>query len=313
MPSTYSDFSELREQSGIFVQCNGGLGNQLFQLALANELATQTNLPVSIEISHFDLHFGHEGFVIEPILDSMMTAQTKALRTTKLPKALMHLNRISPYAPKLFEQFSGLRLQREAQDFVFDQHVDFLAGKNLISGHWQSARYFDQTRATLLESLGRHLQCGQARRKLDVTLENTTGRELVMVHVRRGDYITNESVHGLLGRNYYESAISQIQNYLKNPLFLIFSDDPARVRSEGLFSEEVSYFVDDHMTSLQVLSFMSACNHFVVANSTFSWWGAAIGSYGKEDSIVIAPEKWSAAGAAPELLLPGWLPISTSN
>lgn len=310
MRSSFVDFSDIRAQSGIYVQCSGGLGNQLFQFALANEIAKSVNVPVALEISHYDLHFGHEGFVIETMVHSLRGSQPNSPSLTRLSKTLMHLNRLSPYFPRLFELLSGLRLQRERMDFHFDSSLKIGSPNTLVSGHWQSLKYFERTRYSFLGFLRSHLGLSASRQTLGERLGDSRDRPVVMVHVRRGDYVANANIHGLVGKEFYSAAIEYMRATLQDPVFLVFSDDADRVKSEGLFESDAQYFDDHGMTSLEVLSFMASCDHFVIANSTFSWWAAAIGSHESSKSIVVSPEKWSSQGSAPELLFPNWRTIA---
>jgi hypothetical protein len=95
---------------------------------------------------------------------------------------------------------------------------------------------------------------------------------------------------------------------------LIFTDEPKRVQIEGIFPDEVKYFDDRRMTSSEVLANMAACDYFVTANTTFSWWAAFLGSSMEDTERVCAPSRWLKQGDYPrDLLLENWRKISPNG
>jgi hypothetical protein len=116
----------------------------------------------------------------------------------------------------------------------------------------------------------------------------------VCLHVRHGDYITDPRVnvvHGIVGLDYYQRAMENLRRRLSSPSFYIFSDDPDwardQLRPPGL-TTCVAHNLGkcDH----EDLRLMRACRHFIIANSSFSWWGAWLST--SPQKVVIAPEKW---------------------
>jgi hypothetical protein len=108
--------------------------------------------------------------------------------------------------------------------------------------------------------------------------------------VRRGDYITNKEAAKLLGSlntEYYNLAVSFIHENIKKPHFFIFSDDPEWVRLNMLIDRSL---VVDTKSELLDLFLMSHCHHNIIANSSFSWWGAWLNQ--NTNKIVIAPKNW---------------------
>ena len=116
----------------------------------------------------------------------------------------------------------------------------------------------------------------------------------VSVHIRRGDYISNKDTNALLGvcpMDYYDRAIAYIVERVVNPCFYFFSDDIAWVRRTFSLPFQ-SRFVDHNSgrQSFNDMRLMSLCRHHIIANSSFSWWGAWLGRNG--DKTVIAPRRW---------------------
>jgi len=115
----------------------------------------------------------------------------------------------------------------------------------------------------------------------------------VCVHVRRGDYVTSER-HGLCGLDYYREAMAWLQARMSGLEFFVFSDDPAWVAAH--FPRNGAVTLVTHNTGradAEDLRLMMQCRHFVIANSTFSWWGAWLGQ--APGKLVIAPKRWNAS------------------
>lgn len=134
----------------------------------------------------------------------------------------------------------------------------------------------------------------------------------VSLHVRRGDYLLNENTaiySGVCDVEYYKNAIIHINQNVNNPFFFIFSDDMSWVR-ENLQIEN-SILVDWNVgeSSSNDLFLMSQCKHNIIANSTFSWWGAFLNKF--SDKIVISPQKWFANSvySTPQIIPDEWIKI----
>jgi hypothetical protein len=116
----------------------------------------------------------------------------------------------------------------------------------------------------------------------------------VSIHIRRGDYVSNPSaaaVHGICSLEYYEAAIQFIASRTDQPFFFVFSDDPQWAKN-NLKTKHPTYFVEEDGTNKGAadMCLMSTCNHHIIANSSFSWWGAWLNN--KADKIVVAPQIW---------------------
>ena len=116
----------------------------------------------------------------------------------------------------------------------------------------------------------------------------------VSIHVRRGDYLTNPvtfQTHGLCDIDYYKKAIDEILDLVDKPHFFIFSDDQSWAKSNIIFGAPTDYVMHNNsLKNYEDLRLMSYCRHHIIANSSFSWWGAWLGN--NPEKIVIAPKKW---------------------
>lgn len=150
------------------------------------------------------------------------------------------------------------------------QHLDYE-----LQGYFQSARYFDKYREDILYLFTLAEDLGGAKMK-EI---NSVG-----VHVRRGDYLKKQDCHPVLPMSYYMEAME----LFKGSTFVIFSDDDDWCRKQDWGGHEV-YFSTSYK-DVQALRNMSICRHNIIANSSFSWWGAYLNQ--REGRMVVAPKQW---------------------
>lgn len=177
---------------------------------------------------------------------------------------------------------STLRLYGSTGENGFKIQTIRRQGRPFISlvGYWQSEYYFKDIREQLLQEL-KPLQIPSL--PICIKLANT-----VAIHVRRADYLTEER-YGFLGKSYYLDAIAKMKNLLTNPTFIFFSDDMEWCKNE--FKESGNIFFDEagwEKDYLQLYA-MSQCRHQVIANSSFSWWGAWLNN--NTNKIIIRPAR----------------------
>ena len=124
-------------------------------------------------------------------------------------------------------------------------------------------------------------------------LEKIIDCESVSVHVRRGDYVSNPTtaqVHGFLGLEYYQKAMNTMLEKIDNPHFFVFSDDPEWTERNIKTDAPVTYIKYNGAKNYEDLRLMSTCKHHIIANSSFSWWGAWLSP--DRENIIIAPKRW---------------------
>jgi hypothetical protein len=120
------------------------------------------------------------------------------------------------------------------------------------------------------------------------------GVEAVCIHVRRGDYSLNphtRAFHGLLPPEYYQSAMSVIEKRSPRVFYYVFSDDLDWCRDHLRFKGEAAFVdVNAGKPAWMDMRLMSRCRHHIIANSSFSWWGAWLNV--SKDKVVVAPQEW---------------------
>ena len=199
--------------------------------------------------------------------------------------------------------------------FIVEPHFDYWPGISetpkhcYFAGYWQSEKYFRNHGNVIRADLtfkdpltGQNLEWAS----------RIGGSMAVGMHVRRGDYAANPktlAVHGLCSPDYYRSAVDFIASHVDTPVFFVFSDDIPWVM-EHLKIGLPCHYIDHNkgLASHNDMRLMSLCRHHIIANSSFSWWGAWLNS--APGKIVIAPRRWFANGRAVDDLIPeGWLTL----
>jgi hypothetical protein len=257
----------------------GGLGNQLFQYAAGRSLAlrhdTELVLDLSILNGPQELLASRRGYELGCFaIDAQLADGVRSWES--LPGNAGVRQRVR----RARAEFTVLRQRGFAfQPAFFDAPDD-----TLLAGFWQSEAYFADHAAAIRREL---VLAGPG-------LPEVAHDSSVSVHVRRGDYAddpTTNRVHGLLPPAYFRTALDEVARRMDAaPDVHVFSDDPAWCREH--LDLGAPFSVVDTGSARADLRTMSACRHHVVANSSFSWWGAWLDP--RPDAIVVAPKQWIA-------------------
>jgi hypothetical protein len=273
----------------IIVELNGGLGNQLFQYAAGRSLAHRNNC---------------ELFLNTDQLDVIQREQTKRYfeldnfnHTGKILRKKMKLPIILKFVPWFSNFIGSLKVFVENKN---NFNIEFLklSGNIYLVGYWQSYKYFEDISHIIYNELNPSVRLSDYSRNLCNDIINST-QNTIALHVRRGDYVSNKSAasyHGTMGNNYYRKSIEYIFSRLESVKIYVFSDDPLwcklNLPLEGIDSSVVNG--NSGKDSWQDMIIMSHCKHHIIANSSFSWWGAWLADQRNQDfnRIVIAPIQW---------------------
>ena len=174
----------------------------------------------------------------------------------------------------------------EDEPYVF-QNIAIKSENTFLFGYWQSYKYFFENSNYIKKIILDFIKTHQSSDKMGIA-QNKNLYPQVAIHVRRGDYVKLKS-YGLLSKDYYQKAIKYFQKELPNAQFLVFSDQPNNIKNENLFECPVIY-IQPQNSSINELYLMSQCDHFITANSSFSWWGAYLGE--NTSKIILTPKKW---------------------
>lgn len=265
----------------IIVKLSGGLGNQLFQYALGRHLAFLNQTELKLDVSQLQA-------------SRFWTARAYALDAFCINASLATDREISELAGASFSmlgRFGAISpfYQREPH-FHFSPLILRLRGDLYFDGYWQSERYFKPI-ASLVKQELKLQNTVLSRFQMWQTLIQTS--ESVSVHLRRGDYTLRSIANRFLrpcGLDYYQKAASVLLPQLQQPTFFVFSDDPLWAKTHLHFPAP-THFVEGN-SAAEDLVLISKCQHHIIANSTFSWWGAWLAAF--PEKKIIAPQQWFA-------------------
>lgn len=267
----------------------GGLGNQMFQYANAKALALANSRRLQLDLSRFDKYKLHNGYELKRVFGiSEPVASKKALRAVfgiwqlvglVSPKLRNRLARICAGSKFLYEKEFGFK------------KIELMADIQYLSGYWQSAKYFENYADAIRQDFTFQLPHSELLNSFREAI-SSAGENAVSVHVRRGDYLAKKNValFASLSDQYYIDAINALKRNRKAPKFFVFSDDIDWCRAKFVGEEFVFVSGFSGATSYLDMYLMSICNSNIIANSTFSWWGAWLNK--APNKIVVAPTAW---------------------
>ncbi len=277
----------------IIVRLNGGLGNQMFQYACGRAVSIHWNTAIALD--HLFLEdksykpdftyrdYALDAFAIDKKIDTKSLIRLGFVKAHISPlQAKISLKRILHGYTYYHEK--GLQFKKEL----------FSLGPNLyLSGYFQSEKYFKEVSAIIRNDFT-FPPVQHEKNKMLLEKIQQSGNS-VSLHIRRGDFITagNGSVHYACTPEYYQEAISVIKGKVSNPHFFIFAQDDMEWARNNLKIDVPHEFIGDHNAgnmSFEDLRLISNCKHHIIANSSFSWWGAWLNP--DLQKIVIAPKKW---------------------
>jgi hypothetical protein len=275
----------------IIVKLQGGLGNQMFQYAIGRKLSLLNKTQLKLDLN----------FLLDRTPRSDFTYRDYNLNIFNLKLEFATSDEIKP-----FVNYLGSKIKRKIYTYLFlgknnkyisekqftcDPNIFKLTGNIYLDGYWQSEKYFADIKDILYREFTIKYPQDIRSREISNMIKNT---ESVSIHIRRADYVQNQltyKIHGICDLDYYYNCINLLLDKVQNPHFFIFSDDTQWVKENLKLNYPIT-FVDHNNASrnYEDLRLMSQCQHNIIANSTFSWWGAWLNQ--NPDKIVYAPQKW---------------------
>lgn len=282
----------------IIIRLTGGLGNQLFQYAFARSLSHELDTELFLDLSFFSHNkkpkhvvFGLHSYNIKGLVGyypyvektDVGINQNESENLTKYSEGLSFPNWIWDYdvvktieniqLPAYFQGWFQNQIKNNENSYITENF--FKINNNLIHKDLKYSLPLSENSQILYEGMKKY--------------------DSIALHIRHGDY-ENYPKFGFCTRQYYQNAIDLFENELDNPKFYIFTEDPDWVDEnlEFNFPHEIIRFSEKNNTAgrgyAELLKLMSLCNHFIIANSTFSWWGAFLSE--NKYKIIISPKPW---------------------
>jgi len=267
----------------LLINIKGGLGNQMFQYAFGRALADERGEELKLDLSGLT-RAGRHGdaerpFALQAFNLTCTTATAEEVRAARYPHGIRSRIREGVEMKVL------RRLGLTSEDSVARKRY-----RSYFDGYWQSPRYFEHIRSILLADFTLKQPLGPAAEMVAGQIQRSTA---ISLHVRRGDYAQNPHVRtqfGLCSPKYYENAIAKMNSSFSAATYFIFSDDIAWVKEHIRTPKHTVFVSRPEITDAEELTLMSMCDHHIIANSSFSWWGAWLNT--NPNKIVIAPVPW---------------------
>lgn len=285
------------------VKFYGGLGNQMFQYAFLISLRESMKCEVKMDTSLYSSYGLHNGFELPQVFNiTAQEANKEEIKKMSIYTDNYKLARFIHYfLPQIKKEF------KEKEFGKYYSEVSRFEGDRLYDGYWQHWEYFDAFRDELLKEYTLREELDIKNKELLSKLQITNS---CSVHIRRGDYLKSKNYRGLCGKEYYREAIRLVKEKAGTDVdFYFFSND------YNWCTENLSDLVDDeHLhkvdwnkaaDSYKDMILMSGCKFNIIANSSFSWWGAYLNL--RSDKEIIAPKIWINKTITNPIQMPSWI------
>ncbi|MFH1062516.1 MAG: alpha-1,2-fucosyltransferase [Candidatus Omnitrophota bacterium] len=278
--------------SKVIVRIKGGLGNQLFCYTAARRLSLVNNAELVIDnVTGFARDYLYRR---QYALDCFNINARKATPAERMEPFERYRRGIAKFVAKQLPFQKRHYLEQEGLDF--DQRLIDYRLKNgtlYLDGLWQSENYFKDEKEIILQDL----KINPPKDKDNLSMsERILARNAVAVHVRFFDSSADIEI------DYYKHAIKELLKEVANPHFFLFSDKPDAAQQKiGLQKDQVTCVNHngEEVNAYADLWLMAQCKHCIIANSTFSWWGAWLMESMNQKPIIIAPDRFPSKDTVP--------------
>lgn len=294
----------------IIVRLFGGMGNQMFQYALGRVLAIKNNTELFLDTIHLTDHgkrFYYPKHVNRNYDLDLFSIQAKIATQPDIPwkyrvwgdtflKDIIYV-----LTRKLFKN------PYKEKYFHFDPSILTAPDGSYVEGFWQSYKYFEQYSDIIRKDFQVAVSLSQEIKNLGDEIRKG---ESLCIHVRRGDFVNN-AYHEVVNPEYYKKAFQEISQRAFIEKVYVFSDNIAWCKENIQFPVGMVY-VDDSFSGERGIGhfwLMTQCNHFIIPNSTFSWWAAWLSERGGKQ--VVGPKKWFSSDSINynDIIPPEWIKI----
>ncbi len=272
----------------IIVRLSGGMGNQMFQYALGRALAIKNKTTLGLDIYDLLDRTPRKGFTFRSYDLDLFGVEARIIDQRSLP--FWHRSCGGGFFGAILNKlrrnlFGGRGRER---GFKFNPEVLDLGPNAYIDGYWQSYKYFELIADTIRKDFFLKNLLPENIKSLKKEIESQNS---VCVHVRRGDYVGNK-FHDVVSKDYYTQAVNLLTEKTNIEHIYVFSDDINWCKENISFGRPTT-FVGEECSGERAsgqFELMKSCKHFIIANSSFSWWAAWLAE--NSDKIVIAPKAW---------------------
>lgn len=274
----------------IIINLNSQLGNQMFQYALARKLQT-LGKKVKFDTRYYLQYPDHYALDVFPVTVDLASGNEIGKERDERRIYPARLRR------KLFGKRQTIFSEVESRSLMYKPDV-FQLKHGYVDGYWQTEKYFSDIRTILLKDFTFPPIDDGKNREL---LERISQQNTVSIHIRRGDYANG---FPMITPQYYENAISYFENKFNEVYFLVFSNDMDWAKNNLSFRQGEFIDWNTGKESWKDMYLMTQCNHHIIANSSFSWWGAWLNT--KQNKEVLAPDIWFYHQETPDIYCEEW-------
>ncbi len=275
------------------------MGNQLFQYAIGRHLSIKNNTGLVLDASNYLIDKNNRHYELYRYNIKSKTANIIICIFVRLGKYII---------PRITQNIRlPIKYIREQNNY-FNKEILSEKTNLILDGYWHSEEYFKNIRGIILDDLTLLSNPDKKNKKMLKRINNSNS---VCLHVRRDDYVSNpllQQFHGNLTPEYYNKAIRSICDQTINPDFFVFSDEPEWCKRNIVISHPHTYVdINEPDKAPEDLQLMSACKHFIIANSSFSWWAAWLSENKKK--VIIAPKRWYRKKDEGDIVPKSWIRI----
>ena len=273
----------------IIVKLKGGLGNQMFQYAAGKRLSLIRNTVLKLDLDFLRDRRPKENFTPRDYSLDCFNIKSR-IATEKEIKRYRSFSNQSNIFYSLRNYIKPYNFYFE-RDFHYNPEVLGLPKNTYLDGYFQCEKYFKDIQGVIRNEFTFKKAPDAANQKFleEILITNSVG-----LHIRRGDFVSNLSTnlfHGICSIDYYYESMEYLRSKLKNPIFYIFSDDMDWVKQNLIGQMSLRYVdINKPENGSSDLRLMANCKHNIIANSSFSWWGAWLNQ--NPGKLVIAPQRW---------------------
>lgn len=272
-------FGFLKNKIMLIVKIKAGLGNQMFQYSFGRVLSLIRKESLFLDVSFYE---------------------NQVERNAKREYLLNHFNIEAEIASdSLIKKFNSslrvfmrklIRRIRRVDDYTYYPYL-MKSKSSYYEGHWANEKYFLEYESIIRKELSLKKPLGNAGEKISKEI-SSSGETSVSLHIRRGDFVSNPHsavYNGLIGIPYYEKASGILASKFNIRLF-VFTDDIVWAKNNLKLPYPTVFVSNPNIPDYEEIVLMSKCSHHILANSTFSWWGAWLNP--DPNKIVIVPKQW---------------------
>ena len=289
------------------VRFGGGLGNQMFQYAFMEALVSRGR-EVQASLGYYDKHPDAMRFCLCDVFPTIKLNYISNSEFDKIDEKWKKIKQDNDSKEAFLKNTKERFFWVEDPDFSTYRSDIFETKACTFVGCWQTEKYFLDLRENLLNKFK-----FKKVEELDNYIKKLKEKKTcISVHVRRGDYLKQEEIFGnICTEKYYNNAIEYMKNNVSNSKFIFFSDDINWVKDnfnmpEAEYCTREKFNIHEDWYDMYL---MSQCSHNIVANSSFSWWGAWLNR--NDNKIVVSPKKWSNIFPMPDIHPSSWIQLES--